>query len=111
MIDQDPRAAGAFYRAVRKFCVSAQPWETDAIFYDTKPDEEYDPTLISSRVYGRRDEFLAVMAAVGIDQVDQPIPQRKIVLPSEGRLYRIKRQTGFESIAEYRENGAPIWGG
>lgn len=111
MIDRDPLAAGAFYRAVRKFAASAQPWETDAIFYETKPDEAYDPTLISRRVYGRRDEFLAVMAAAGIDQVDQPIPQTKIVLPSEGRLYRIKRETGFESIADYRENGAPIWGG
>lgn len=111
MIDQDPRAAAAFYRAVRKFCAAAKPWETDAIFYETKPDEEYDLTLISHRVYGRRDEFLAVMAAIGIDQVDQPIPQKKIVLPSEGRLHRIKRQTGFESIADYRENGAPIWGG
>jgi hypothetical protein len=111
MIDQDTRAAKSFYRAVRKFSVSAKPWETDAIFYETKPDEEYDPTLISKRAYGRRDEFLAVMAAAGIDQVDQPIRQKRIALPSEGRLYRMKRQTGFESIADYRENGAPVWGG
>lgn len=110
MIDKDTRAAAAFYRAVRKFSVSAKPWATDAVFYEVKPDEEYDPTLISRRVYGRRDEFLAVMAAAGIDQVDQPIKQKRIVLPSEGGLYQIKRRTGFESIADYRENGAPVWG-
>lgn len=109
MIDKDTRAASAFYREVRKFAESAKPWDTTAIFYETKPDEMYDLTLVSKRVYGRRDEFLAVMAASGLDMVDQPLPQKRIVLPNEGRLIDIKRRTGFESISELRENFAPIW--
>jgi hypothetical protein len=69
----------------------------------------YDLTLVSQRVYGRRDEFLAVMAAAGLDTVDQPLPQKRIVLPNEGRLIAIKRRAGFESIDDLREAGAPTW--
>ena len=109
MLDQDTRSAKSFYREVRKFAESVKPWDTTAIFYETKPDEMYDLTLVSQRVYGRRDEFLAVMAAAGLDTVDQPLPQKRIVLPNEGQLIAIKRRVGFESIADLREAGAPIW--
>lgn len=109
MLDTDTRSAKSFYREVRKFAERAKPWDTTAVFYETKPDEMYDLTLVSQRVYGRRDEFLAVMAAAGLDTVDQPLPQKQIVLPNEGQLLAIKRRTGFESIAGYRENFAPTW--
>lgn len=108
-MDSDTRAAKTFYKEVRKFSANAKPWSADAIFYDVSPDEAFDPTLISRRVYGRRDEYLAVMAAAGIDQVDQEITQRRIILPSDTLLSTLKRNAGFESIAAYRENGAPIW--
>lgn len=109
MIDRDTRAAKSFYREVRKFAENTKPWDTSAIFYETKPDEVFDLTLVSQRVYGRRDEFLAVMAAAGLDAVDELLPQKRIVLPNEGQLIDIKRRTGFESIDDLRENFAPTW--
>lgn len=109
MLDKDTRAAKSFYREVRKFAESAKPWDATAIFYETKPDEMYDLTLVSQRVYGRRDEFLAVMAAAGLDTVDQPLLQKRIVLPNEGKLIDIKRRSGFESIDDLREDYAPTW--
>lgn len=109
MIDTDTRAAAAFFREVRKFALSAKQWDRNAIFYETKPDEAYDLSLVSRRVYGRRDEYLCVMAAAGIDSFDQALPQKVIVLPSERELIRIKRKTGFESQADLRENYAPLW--
>lgn len=109
MLDKDTRAAKSFYREVRKFAENTKPWDTTAIFYETKPDEMYDLTLVSQRVYGRRDELLAVMAAAGLDTVDQPLPQKRIVLPNEGQLIDIKRRAGFESIDDLREDYAPTW--
>lgn len=108
MTDKDTRAAKSFYREVRTFADTTQPWEQH-VSYQTLPDEMYDLTLVSRRVYGRPDEFLAVMAAAGLDMCDQPLPQRRLTLPTEQQLKAIKQRTGFESRAEYREDGAPTW--
>ncbi|HEY4530137.1 MAG TPA: hypothetical protein VIG97_07395 [Luteimonas sp.] len=101
-LDNDTRAAKDFYREIRRFAERAQPWHAGVVWYQTKPDERLDPTLVSARVYGRRDEFLAVMAAAGLDTFDQLLTERMIALPGEARLTQIKRATGFESIAELR---------
>ena len=108
MIDINSTAAKDFYKEIRRFAQRTKPWET-ALFYEIKPDEVYDITLVSQRVYGRRDEFLAVMAAAGLDMVDQPLPQKRLILPTEGQLYAIKRRTGFESIADNRKDFLPTW--
>ena len=108
MIDADTCAAGAFVREIRSFADRIRPWDV-AIRHHVLPDEVRDPTLVSQRVYGRRDEFLAVMAAAGVDVADQPLPTRTIVLPTEGQLAQIKRRAGFESRAELRESGTPAW--
>jgi hypothetical protein len=109
MIDNNSTAAKNFYKEVRRFSEVTQLWE-QAIFYETKPDEVYDMTLVSQRVYGRRDEYLAVMASAGLDMVDQPLTQRRLILPTEGQLYAMKRRTGFESVAGSREDFKPTWG-
>lgn len=108
-IDKDTRAAAAFWREIRRFSERAKPWDTNAIFHEVRPDEVWDPTLIAARVYGDRQEFLAVMAAAGMDTVDTAMKQRQIILPSAAELYRIKRTTGFESQPDLREDFAPIW--
>ncbi len=108
MIDNNTNAARAFYQAIRTFSERTQPWEI-AIFYETKPDERFDITLVSQRVYGNRFEFLAVMAAAGLDMVDQPLPQKRIVLPTISQLFTIKRKVGFESDPDKRKDFAPTW--
>ena len=110
MLDTDPAAAKRFYKLVRKFAETTRPWQ-NAIVYETKPDEVRDVTLVSRRVYGRRDEYLAVMAAAGLDVVDQPLTQRRLLLPTEGQLSAMKRAAGFESREEFREDFSPIWAG
>jgi len=90
--------ASRFYREVRKFSVTAPVWE-DAIRYFTKPDERWDLTLVADRVYGSRDEYLAVMAAAGLDRLDQELTERELVLPTASRLALIKSRTGFLSTS------------
>ena len=109
MLDLDTGAAKSFYREVRKFAQRTKPWDTTAIYYETQPDEVFDITLVAWRVYGRDDEYLTVMAAAGMDTPYQPLRQQRIVLPSAGQLLNIKRRTGFESIAMYRNGGTPTW--
>lgn len=105
----DTRAAWAFYREVRRFALRVKPWQA-ALWHETLPDEQWDLTLVSQRVYGRRDEHLTVMAVAGLDTVDQALPVgMRLAFPSEQALYAIKRQCGFESRHEYLENGVPVW--
>lgn len=101
-LDNDTRSAKDFYREIRKFAERAQPWHPGVIWYETKPDERLDLSLVSARVYGRRDEYLAVLAAAGLDGFDQPLTERMIALPSEFRLTQIKRAASFESIPALR---------
>ena len=106
----DTRPARAFWQAVRSFALRAasRPW-LDALVYDTQPDERTDATLISARVYGRRDEYLAVMAAAGVSTTAEPITERRLYLPTESRLSELKRATGFESRADLLDDGVPVW--
>ena len=102
------QAAKDFYKEIRLFSERVKPWQP-AVFYDITIDEAWDATLISRRVYGNPHEFLAIMAAAGLDSVDQALKQQRIALPTPSQLYAIKRKTGFESQPDYLENGQPTW--
>ncbi|MGI9213557.1 MAG: hypothetical protein ACR2HF_13880 [Methylococcaceae bacterium] len=108
MIDDRTAAAKAFMRLVRDFSIRTKTWEP-AIFYNSLPDERWDLSLVSARCYGNRDEFLAVLAASGISRFDEPLTERRLVLPTASQLADFKRQAGFESRPDYRLNFAPTW--
>jgi hypothetical protein len=91
-------ASSKFYLLVRQFAASRQAWQT-AVRYDTLPDERWDLTLVSQRVYGNRHEFLAVMAAAGLDRVNQELKQRRLVLPTPAQLEALKQQAGYTSAS------------
>lgn len=108
MIEQNTIAAKAFYRAVREFSLRTNGWD-NAVFYEVKPDEKWDLTLVSERVYGNRHEFLTIMAAAGLDRADMPLQQIKLILPVQGTLLKMKRATGFESNPEQRKDFKATW--
>lgn len=86
-----------FYRAVRQYVLTAPVWATDLVQYQTLPDETWDLTLVSQRVYGTRDEFLAIMACAGLDRVNQPLTERLLRLPNRQRLEMLKSSCGYSS--------------
>lgn len=108
MIDTNTTAAKSFYREVRKFALTRKSGDT-ALYYDTTPDEKHDITLVSRRAYGNPYETLAVMAACGLDSVDEELPQTRLALPTVAQLHFFKRKTGFESNPEYRSDFKPTW--
>lgn len=88
--------ATRFYREIRQFASTRKAWQ-DAIRYETQPDEAWDLTLVSERVYGTRNEALAVLAAAGLDRFDQELIQRRITLPTPVQLEAFKQMTGYSS--------------
>lgn len=96
-----PTARAMFIREVRKFAVQTPAW-AEAWRYETKPDERTDLTLVAERVYGTRTEFLAIMAAAGLDTCEQLLPEQTLVLPTYVQLQAIKRRTQFLTDDEAR---------
>lgn len=107
-IDQNTQSAKNFYKLVSNYSKTAKVWDA-IIQYEIKPDERHDPTLISRRVYGTPIEFLAVMACIGMSSFEDDITQKAIILPTKTVLERFKRQSGYESNAELRDNGKARW--
>lgn len=101
MIEAQTPACAMMYRLVRDFSARTKPWQT-AIRYQTRPDERFDLTLVSQRVYGNRDEFLTVMAAAGLDSVEQELKEQLLVLPTGGALQAFKDRSGFKNTSRLR---------
>lgn len=94
LIEKNTASVASLARAVRTFALRAKPWQT-AIRYQTKPDERRDLTLVSARVYGRRDEFMVVAAAAGLETVEDMLPEQLLVLPTEDQLTAMKLRAGY----------------
>lgn len=102
MIEAQTPSTAMFYKMVRDFAARTRPWQS-AIRYQTKPDERSNLPLVSQRVYGRRDEFLAVAAAAGLDSIEQVMSERILTLPTEGQLQAFKDRAGFKNLDKDRK--------
>jgi hypothetical protein len=94
-------AAGNFYRMVRDFAQRQKPW-AECILYRTLPDEKLDITLAARRVYGTPDEFLTIMAAAGMDSVEQEMPEQDLILPTARQLLELKALAGIATLSSER---------
>ena len=82
------------FRAVRDFAQTTQEWES-AVRYFTKPDEEYDLTLVSQRVYGTRNYTLVIQAAAGMDSPEYKLKATRLVLPTLEQLRQMRIKAGY----------------
>ncbi len=86
-------AKSNLYHIIRKLAQTTPAWAT-AIRYQTKPDERFDLTLVARRVYGLPGEWPVIMAAAGLQGVDEPLNEQLLVLPTLDKLQRLKRNLG-----------------
>lgn len=89
-------AAATLVRLVGEFAQRQPAW-AERVVYQTLPDERWDMTLTSKRVYGNRDEFLTIMAAAGLDSPEQELTERALVLPTARQLALMKERAGFKA--------------
>ena len=65
---------------------------TDSLVYhDVGADEQTDPTLVAVRVYGRRDDVDVIMLCAGTNRIGEPLPLKRIHLPTPASLMQLKR--------------------
>lgn len=88
------QARNRLFVLVRDFAVQTLAY-SEAIRYQTMPDERFDLTLVSQRIYGRRTESLVIQAAAGLDSPELELSERPLVLPTEAQLRAMKLQAGY----------------
>ena len=103
-IEVNTSAVAIFYQLVRQYALTTPAWAVTQS-YQTKPDERWDLTLASRRVYGIPDEFLTIMAAAGLDSVEQEMPEQLLILPDAATLQSFKTQAKFVNLSDSR---APV---
>ena len=79
------------YKRIRQFALETPDWAT-AIRDHSKPDEKHDLTIIARRVYGLPNEWPVIMAAAGLQSVDEPLNEQLLVLPTLSQLQTLKRE-------------------
>lgn len=89
------QAANRLFIKVRDFALQTPDWG-DAIRYFSKPDERFDLTLVSFRVYGTRTESLVIQAAAGLDSAEFELAEQELVLPRAEMLRAMRRDAGFD---------------
>lgn len=94
---QRDQANNRLYVLVRDFALTTPEWK-DAIRYFTNPDERYDLTLVSWRVYGTNDEWQVIQAAAGLDSPEYALTERRLVLPTADQLRQLRIDAGFEVV-------------
>jgi hypothetical protein len=93
-MDKQSTAAARYYQLLTDFSMRVKQHEP-AIRYRTKPDERFNLALVSYRVYGRHNEYLAIMAAASLDHVEQALPEMDLALPTQSALASMKKSAGF----------------
>ena len=97
LVIEQQNAVMKFYLLIRQFVLDAKPW-TQVFRYQTKVDERYDMTLVSQRVYGCREEFIAVQASANLDSTEQFLEEQLLILPSPEDLQEIKVRSGYINV-------------
>lgn len=87
-------AAHGLFKEIRSFALRT-PAYVSSLSYFTKPDERFDLTLVSKRVYGTREFALVIQAAAGLDSPEQELTERPLTLPTADSLYDLCRRIGF----------------
>lgn len=90
------QAANRLFTKVRDFAQQTPDW-AEATRYFTLPDERFDLTLVSQRVYGTRDHFMVIQAAAGLDSPEYELTERMLVLPTSDQLRAMRLDAGYDA--------------
>lgn len=83
--DLEPIEKARFYQLVRDFCINVKD-DQESIKYNVSDDERSDLTLISYRVYGKRELWYVIAQALGINFNNSTIENTTITLPTPKHL-------------------------
>lgn len=72
--------------------LKARATSSQMIVWQIGADEQFDPTLVSLRVYGSRDYADVVMVACGTNGIWERLPMIEVVMPKLAQVLHLRRQ-------------------
>lgn len=84
-----------FYREVRKFATTEPTYSENCQVIRTLPKDRHNLSAVALRAFGDATETRVILAAAGLPNVDSPLVEQDLVLPTIAYLRYIKERCGI----------------
>lgn len=86
-----------FYREVRKFATTEPSYSENCQVIRTLPTDRYNLSAVARRAFGDATETRVILAAAGLPNVDAPLIEQDLVLPTIAYLRYLKDKCGIST--------------
>lgn len=86
-----------FYREVRKFATTEPSYSANCQVIRTVPADRHDLSAVARRAFGDATETRVILAAAGLPNVDAPLKEQDLVLPTIAYLRYLKEKCGIST--------------
>lgn len=84
-----------FYREVRKFATTEPTYSANCQVIRTVPSDRHNLSAVARRAFGDATETRTILAAAGLPNVDSPLVEQDLVLPTIAYLRYLKEKCGI----------------
>lgn len=87
-----------FYREVRKFATTEPTFSSNCQVIRTVPTDRHNLSAVARRAFGDATETRVILAAAGLSNVDSPLKEQDLVLPTVEYLRYLKEKCGITTV-------------
>lgn len=84
-----------FYRELRRFATTEPSYSPNCQVIRTVPTDRYNLSAVARRAFGDATETRVILAAAGLSNVDAPLKEQDLVLPTVAYLRYLKEKCGI----------------
>lgn len=84
-----------FYREVRRFATTEPSYSANCQVIRTVPEDRYNLAAVARRAFNDATETRVILAAAGLPNVDAPLKEQDLVLPTVAYLRYLKEKCGI----------------
>lgn len=84
-----------FYREVRRFATTEPSYSANCQVIRTLPSDRHNLSMVALRAFGDATETRVILAAAGLPNVDAPLKEQDLILPTVLYLRYLKEKCGI----------------
>ena len=86
-----------FYREVRRFATTEPSYSANCQVIRTTPSDRHNLSAVARRAFGDATETRVILAAAGLPNIDAPLKEQDLVLPTVAYLRYLKEKCGIST--------------